>query len=294
MSRESEGAVPPYENPQLENPRPLPPSAPPSATAPGTGRPSFEPPPRIEPPPPGRPVPAPPVGRRPIGPRDKARLMLGLSVGVTLLLYWIPYGYVFVYPLLLLSTLAHEMGHGLMAEVVGGDFDRFLMWSDGSGLALYMSSPSRIGQALVAAGGLIGPAVAAALLFRLARTAIHARRIFYGIGAVLLILMVFYVRNLFGFFFVAGLVLLSLVLGRAASDELAQLLLVFVAVQLALSVFSRADYLFTAVAETGGGVHPSDVAQIAQALWLPYWFWGAACGAFSLLVLWHGFKSFWR
>jgi hypothetical protein len=229
-----------------------------------------------------------------VAPRDKARLMLGLSVGVTLLLYFIPYGDVFVYPLLLLSTLAHEMGHGLVAELVGGDFDRFLMWSDGSGLASYRGSPSRIGRALVAAGGLIGPAVAAALVFRLARTATHARKVFYGIGAVLLVLLLFYVRSLFGFFFVAGLVALSLLLGRFSSDEMSQLLLVFVAVQLALSVFSRADYLFTPVAETSGGNHPSDVAQIAQALFLPYWFWGAACGLFSLLVLWRGFKSFWR
>lgn len=242
---------------------------------------------------PGPPNPG-PAPRRTLGPRDRGRIMLGVSVAVTLVLYWIPYGHYFIYPLLLLSTLAHEMGHGLAAELVGGDFDRFLMWADGSGLASYSSSPSRIVQALVAAGGLIGPAVAAALLFRLARTATHARRIFYGIGAVLLILLLLYVRSLFGFFFVAGLVLLALVLGRFSSDEMAQLLLVFVAVQLALSVFSRADYLFTPVAETSGGNHPSDVAQIAQALWLPYWFWGAACGAFSLLVLWRGFKSFWR
>lgn len=253
----------------------------PPAASPGLSGPPFS----------GPPSPAP---RRPLDPRDRGRIMLGASVALTLALYWIPYGYIFVYPLLLLSTLAHEMGHGLMAELVGGDFDRFLLWSDGSGLAMYRGSPSRIGQALVAAGGLIGPAIAAALLFRLARTATHARRIFYGIGVVLLILALFYVRSLFGFFFVAGLVLLSLVLGRFSTDEMAQLLLVFVAVQLALSVFSRADYLFTRVAETGDGNHPSDVAQIAEALWLPYWFWGAACGLFSLLVLWRGFKSFWR
>ena len=58
-----------------------------------------------------------------------------------------------------------------------------------------------------------------------------------------------------------------------------------VAVQLALSVFSRADYLFTRVAQTATGPMPSDVARIAEALWLPYWFWGVCCGLLSALVL---------
>lgn len=237
---------------------------------------------------------SPPAARQPLTARDKARLMLGLSVAVTLILYWIPYGRYFVYPLLLLSTLAHEMGHGIAAELVGGDFDQFLMWSDGSGVARYLTTGSRIGQAVVAIGGLLGPAVAAAALFALARSPRNARRVFVGIGLVLTLLLLLYVRNLFGFFFVGLLVFLCLAIGRFAHDEMAQLLLVFTAVQLALSVFSRGDYLFTPVAETSAGAMPSDVAQIAEALFMPYWFWGAACGAFSLLVLWHGFRSFWR
>ncbi len=249
--------------------------------------PPSSPPPRSAP---SRPA----AGRRPLGSRDRARLMLGLSVAITLLLYWIPFGRYFIYPLLLLSTLAHEMGHGIVAELVGGDFDQFLMWSDGSGVARYLGSGSRIGQALVAIGGLIGPAVAAAILFALARSERHARRVFVGLGLVLTLLLLLYVRNLFGFVFVGSLIFLCFAIGRFAHEEVAQLLLVFTAVQLALAVFSRGDYLFTAVAETSGGTLPSDVAQISEALFLPYWFWGAACGAFSVLVLWHGVRSFWR
>ena len=56
-------------------------------------------------------------------------------------------------------------------------------------------------------------------------------------------------------------------------------------VQLSLSVFSRADYLFTREAVTATGTVPSDVSQIAEALILPYWFWGACCGALSVAVL---------
>ena len=60
------------------------------------------------------------------------------------------------------------------------------------------------------------------------------------------------------------------------------------------SVFARGDYLFTPVAETAGGAMPSDVGQIAAALVLPYWFWGAVCGGISVLVLGYGVRSYWR
>ena len=77
-------------------------------------------------------------------------------------------------------------------------------------------------------------------------------------------------------------------LGVRASARVAQVALALMAVQLSLSVFSRADYLFTESAGTG----PSDVAQMADALLLPYWFWGFVCGAFSVFVLVVGIRAF--
>ena len=79
-----------------------------------------------------------------------------------------------------------------------------------------------------------------------------------------------------------------------SASAAAQLALVFVAVQLALSVFSRADYLFTRVAGNPNGLFPSDVEHMARLLWLPYWFWGVLCGAFSLAVLGWGLRMYWR
>ncbi len=207
-------------------------------------------------------------------------MMVGLSVAVTLLLYWLPYGYVLVYPLLLLSTLAHEMGHGLAAELVGGDFEKFLMWSDGSGVATYSATDSRIGHALIAAGGLVGPAVAAAILFWLARHTHHARRVFAGIGLVLLLLMAFYVRSLFGFAFVAGLAMLAFLFARLAERRDGP-----AAAGLRGGAAGAGGFLAQPTTSSprwptpAAGLMPSDVAQIAEVLFLPYWFWGGACGA---------------
>jgi Peptidase M50B-like len=227
-------------------------------------------------------------------PQDKARLVLVVSIALTAILYVVPYGRVLAYPLMLLSTLAHEMGHGVTALLVGGSFERFEMWSDGSGVAVWSGHPGRLRRAAVAAGGLIGPAVAAACGFALGRTAKGARGTLYGLAVILLIAQVLVVRNLFAFVFVTVILLTCFVVAHRSTGDLSQLLLVFLAVQLALSVFSRGDYLFTPVAQTGAGIMPSDVGQIAEALFLPYWFWGFLCGALSVLVLAYGVRVYWR
>jgi len=222
--------------------------------------------------------------KRPSLPR-RARQVLLITVAGTLLLYLIPYGGYVAYPLVLLSTLAHEVGHGVAAVLVGADFQSLKLWADGSGVASWSGRVGRLGQAVVAAGGLVGPAVAAAVGFFLGRDPRHARTGLWIVAVALVILDLWVVRNLFGFAFVAVLAVGLALLAARATPVWVQGATVFLAVQLALSVFSRGDYLFVAVAETGMGPMPSDVAQMAQALWLPYWFWGAVCGLLSLAVV---------
>ena len=67
--------------------------------------------------------------------------------------------------LTLFSTLTHELGHGLTAMLVGGDFEKLVINWDGSGVTSWKGNPGRIARGLVAAGGLIGPACWAAILF---------------------------------------------------------------------------------------------------------------------------------
>lgn len=219
------------------------------------------------------------------GNANQARIALVASIAVTVLLYWVPYGRLVGYPLVLVSTLAHEMGHGLTAMLVGGHFEKLEMWSDASGLAHWHGDVGRIARGLVAAGGLVGPAVAAALCFVAGRRPLPSRVFVLSVGALLVLAEVLVVRTIFGFFFVGVLAAALLAVGIKGSPKLSQWLLAFLAVQLALSVFSRGDYLFTDVAHMAGGSQPSDVALMSDALLLPYWFWGAVCGAFSVAVL---------
>jgi hypothetical protein len=228
-------------------------------------------------------------------PLSSARTVLLVSGAVTLVLYLLPYGQLLSRPFLLLSTLAHEMGHGLTAVLLGGRFQRFAMWANGAGVAeIELSGFGRIRQALTIAGGLVGPAVAAALFFTIGRTSRGAHLCLLVLGLLLVVAEILVVRNPFGFVFVGVVAAACLLVALRGSPAAAQIAVVFVAVQLALSVFSRADYLFTRVARNPTGVFPSDVQRIAQLLWLPYWFWGALCGALSLAALAWGLRVYWR
>lgn len=223
----------------------------------------------------------------------RPQALLLASVVVTLALYWIPYGRTAAYPLVLLSTLAHELGHGLTAWATGGRFDALQMAADGSGQATW-SAPDGAAwrRGLVAAGGLIGPAVGAALGFFAARSPARCRALLAVTAGGLVLVELLWVRNPFGLLFVAGVAAALLVVLRFASARGSQLAVMFFSVQLGLAVFSRADYLFTRTA--GGAGQPSDVEQIADAWFLPYWVWGLVCGAGSLVILALGLRAAWR
>jgi len=234
------------------------------------------------------------TGASPAALSGRARWALVGSGLVTLALYLIPYGRYLAYPLLLISTLVHELGHGVAAMLVGGDFVSFHMWSDGSGVAYHTVPASGAARAFISAGGLCGPAVAAAAMAAAAQRATWARWALGGFGALLVVAEVAVVRNQFGWIFTGALAGAALVVAVWGGPRLAQIGLAFLAVQLALSVFSRADYLFSQWAETGQGRMPSDTQQMAEALGGSYRMWGAACAAFSAVALLVGALVFWR
>lgn len=221
-------------------------------------------------------------------PARNALLIAGLlSLMLHLLPRWLPgWGlWILQWPLLMLSSLAHELGHGLTALLLGGDFQRFVLWLDGSGLASYAGAFSAPGRAMISAGGLLGPPLAAFALMLAGRRS-RSAHMALGLAAVFLLAVVlFWAASLFTAAFCLMLAIALALLAWRGSPASSQIACVFLALQLGLSVFSRADYLFTETALTSKGVMPSDVAQIASALWLPYWFWGALVALLSVALL---------
>jgi hypothetical protein len=217
--------------------------------------------------------------------RRQAVTALAIAISLTLALYWIAPLRPLAWPLLLLSTLAHELGHGLTAVLLGGRFQAMVLWPDGSGVAAYAGHFRAPASAAIAAGGLLGPPLAALLLLVAGRRSRPAHAAL-GLAAVLLVVVVLlWAGSLFTVLFCLSLAAVLGLLAWRASPAVSQVVCVFLAVQLALASFSRSDYLFTATAHTAEGPMPSDVAHVAAALWLPYWFWGGLIAAVSLAVL---------
>lgn len=224
----------------------------------------------------------------------KARWALVVSAVVTLALYFVPYGRYVVYPLLLISTLVHELGHGIAAVIVGGEFLSFKMWADGSGVALHTAPPGGAARAFISAGGLCGPAVAAAAMFAAAPRQKHARLALGAFGGALALALLLVVRNQFGAIFTGALAASTILIAVYGGERIAQGTLLFLAVQLSLSVYSRGDYLFKQWANTAQGRMPSDSQHMAEAMGGAYWFWGGACAVFSAAMLALGVYAFWR
>lgn len=212
------------------------------------------------------------------------RTLLFLSAAAIALLWQIPYGQQLLYPLTLLATFAHEMGHGLTAMLLGERFDHLLLHADGSGMAVWHGNPGRITTALIAAGGLVGPTVAGITLLLLSRSPRYARAMLATLAALVAMSVLVWLRNPFGVVFLLAWAVTLGVAARALSDTVAAFFLHLIAVTLCLSWFNDLDYMFSAQAMVNGVLQPSDSAVVADALGLTYWFWGGVIAVFSLAM----------
>ena len=224
------------------------------------------------------------IGGYRTGRSDSPGLLL-LAVGAIAIAWQVPYGPQLLYPLTLFATFAHEMGHGLTALLAGGDFERLYLHADGSGLAVWRGEGGAIARAAIAAGGLMGPTVAGVALLLLAGSTRRSRALLGVLAAVLVTCVAIWVRNPFGIVFLFALAVALAAAGRWLGDFGAMFLLHLLAAVLCLSWFRDLDYMFSGTAVVDGVARPSDSAVIAQALWLPFWFWGALVAALSLALL---------
>jgi hypothetical protein len=220
-------------------------------------------------------------------PRRQAGIALIVSIAITLAMFLIPSQentWWLLAPFRWLHIYVHEFGHGIAALLAGGDFDKFEMYTY-SGLA-YTRTSGSLAAAFVCAGGLCGPAVVGGAFLAVGRNARLARIALGAFGAFMAISLILWTRTPFGWGFGAVVAVLSLAVAVKGPPALAQMVLVFLGVQLALSVYTGGGYLFTQhVAIQNGHRGPSDTQAMSDALALPYWFWGLACGGFSVLVL---------
>jgi Peptidase M50B-like len=209
--------------------------------------------------------------------------LVGAAVA-TAVLWQIPGGDYILYPFTILATWFHEMAHGLMALLLGGNFQELQIFSSGSGFARYAFSENwnPIQRALVAAAGPMGPPIAGAILIMVSRNFKTATLSLKILGGFLLFSVLVWVRSLFGIIAISILGMIILATGLKAPRWLQGFIIQFLGVQACISTYHQLDYLFS---YNAGFLGISDTAQIQKQLFLPYWFWGALMAVASLIIL---------
>ncbi|MDZ8051147.1 MAG: M50 family metallopeptidase [Aulosira sp. ZfuVER01] len=202
----------------------------------------------------------------------------------TIVLWQVPGGDYILYPFTILATWFHEMGHGLMALILGGQFQKLQIFGNGSGVATYRiaSSLGPIGPALVAAAGPMGPPIAGAALILASRSFKAASLSLKILGGFLLLSTLVWVRSLFGIVAIPLLGLIILGISLKAPRWVQGFSIQFLGVQACISTYHQLNYLFS---YSAGPLGISDTAQMERYLFLPYWFWGALMAIASLVIL---------
>jgi hypothetical protein len=227
----------------------------------------------------------------------RQRIVLLMWIAVASVILWqTAIGSLVLYPFTILATWFHEMGHGIAAMVTGASFERLLIFPDGSGLAqsVLPANASGLTQALIAASGPLGPAIAGSLLIIASRTDKATRMALTAVGLALIISTVIWVKTLVGWLVLPALGIAILVLAWRGTADQRQFGIQLLGVQACISIWEQFGYLFSAGGSIGGELHRSDTSAIADALLLPYWFWGAAISVVIVLLLWSSFALAFR
>jgi hypothetical protein len=215
------------------------------------------------------------------------------AVALSLILPRIPYGRVLLYPFALLGTWAHEMGHGVTALAAGGSFKRLEIHRNLDGLA-FSGGVGPLGRAVVAAGGLLAPAVAGGAVITLGARETTAPWILAGLAVAVLASVVLFVRNFFG---LAALTITGLALVPVAwwAPEVVRVFAAqLVGIQFCVASWGSLNYMFTKnFRRQDGTLTDSDTQTIANVLLLPYWFWGGVIAVLSMAILALSFYLAW-
>ena len=220
-----------------------------------------------------------PARRRAVAPAERHHpKWLVLAACMVVLIPQLPFGNYVMYPFMILTTWFHEMGHGLTGLLLGMKFDGLVLLASGSGYAelRYPADVSPVAQALVSAGGPLGPALAGAALILASQTRRMCRIALDVLAAVIVISCIIWVRSVVGWVVLPGIAALILFVAAKGTEEWQRFAVQFFGVHAAISMFGQWRYLFSTGGTIGGYHQVSDTGAMAQSLLLPHWFWAGA------------------
>ena len=213
------------------------------------------------------------MSRRPIG------NWLWAAAAVSLVLSLTPWAQFLLYPFKLFTTWVHECAHALMIVLVGGRVTSITIEPDTSGLTQSLVPVGRVARGLVASAGYLGAAVVGCLLIAATRVEKWAHLILLSLGAFMLLTLVLWLRNPFGFAVVLAWGVALLALARKGIGNAPRFLLSLLGIQVALNSVYDIRVLF--LIDRG----QSDAATMARLFLLPSWVWATAWMLMSVAML---------
>ena len=210
---------------------------------------------------------------RPIG------IWLWAAVAVSIVVSLTPWAQFLLYPFKLFTTWVHECGHALMTMLVGGRVMSITIQPDTSGLTQSLVPVGRVAGGVVASSGYLGAAVVGCLLIAATRVDKWAHVILLSFGVCMLLTLVFWMRNLFGFGAVLAWGVALVTLARQGMANAPRFLLSLLAIQVALNSVYDIRVLF--LIDRG----QSDAATMARLFLLPPWVWATAWMLMSVGML---------
>lgn len=225
---------------------------------------------------------------------DKQFIAFVFIALLTIIAWQIPGGRYVFYPFTILGTWFHEMGHGITALILGGNFIKLIIFADASGLAYHSGILflGGFGQALVAMGGPLGPVLAGSLFLIATKKENLNKLILFVLGVFQILSVAIWVRSWIGAILILLFGFSSIAISLTKSVKAQKYFLQFLGIQAYMSVFLSIGYLFSSGGMISGNSFKSDTSVIENYLLLPYWFWGGTiilvwlvCFYFSIKIL---------
>lgn len=220
----------------------------------------------------------------------KAIIFTTLTI-VNIILFQFELGRMVLYPFTILGTWFHEMSHGIMAILNGGSFEKLEIFSDGSGIATSSGNffLGRVSNALIAMAGPLGPTLFGYFFFRIAKNEKATNYGLWILSFIMILSIILWIRSIYGVVVISIFAALIIYTSLQKNKVIKEIVVLFLGLQACVSVYLSLDYLFISQTTIGNNVMKSDTGAIADALFLPHYFWGISIFIFSIFVLMDSF-----
>ena len=207
--------------------------------------------------------------------------LLVLCSAITLVLWFVPLGWILTYPFRMFVTLIHEGGHALAALASLGSVRRIYLDWHGNGMT---ETSGGIGL-LISSAGYLGATIYGAVLLLLLRKAERARPLAIATAGLVLLETIVLGSNIVIWVAGLGVGLMLLTVGWFAPRRATHFFMSFLAIQAVLNaLYDLSALLYLSVADSNRLTDARNMAAATGNL-LPAVFWALAWGGVAVGIL---------